>query len=181
MIIQELLIITTNSSFRKAVSKTFKNWQREIFSLHFLSSCLQILHGFASNLQSQEINKQIKLSFQTIIIFYWVVFLSVTGGRGGKRGKVQGSEYRWLAIMTHYFLSFCYFGFEKICNKTRLFQVGLVVDGVKGVAREVNGEEEGAMGKVEAKEEILSEGVTIREPINTTAEVLCYQLIIYAF
>ena len=55
------------------------------------------------------------------------------------------------------------------------FQVGLVVEEeVLEVAREVDGEEEGAQGGVEAREEILLEGVTIREQ-NTTAEFFCYQ------
>ena len=45
---------------------------------------------------------------------------------------------------------------------------------MREVAREVDGEEEGAQGGVEAREEILLEGVTIREQ-NTTAEFFCYQ------
>lgn len=60
-------------------------------------------------------------------------------------------------------------------NKTLVFQVGLVVEEeVRGVVREVDGEEEGAQGGVEAREEILLEGITIREQY-TTAEILCYQ------
>jgi len=48
----------------------------------------------------------------------------------------------------------------------------MVEDEVEGVAREVDGVKEGMVGEVEAREEILSEGVTVREPINTTAEIL---------
>lgn len=56
-----------------------------------------------------------------------------------------------------------------------MFQVGMVVEEeVQGVVREVDGEKEGAQGGAEAREEILSEGITIREQ-NTTAEILCYQ------
>lgn len=53
----------------------------------------------------------------------------------------------------------------------------MVEDEVGGVAREVDGEEEGE-GEVEARKEIFSEEVTIREQ-NTTAEILCDYLCMY--
>lgn len=64
---------------------------------------------------------------------------------------------------------------ENNVKQNFMFQVCLVVEEVvRGVVREVDGEKEGAQGGAEAREEILSEGITIRERY-TTAEILCYQ------
>ena len=71
------------------------------------------------------------------------------------------------------FIYVAIFGFEKKCGTISFFQVGMVEEEVKEVAREVDGEEEGLEGE-KTREEIFMEGVTIGEH-NTTAKILCYQ------
>ena len=63
-------------------------------------------------------------------MFYCI--FSVTGGHGGRGGKVQGGEYCLLVIITtNYFHCFSYFGFGKQCE-TKLYVSGWSGGGGRG-------------------------------------------------
>lgn len=76
-------------------------------------------------------------------------------------------------LQSSYFYLWLFLVLKKKCGTICFFQVGLVEEEVKEVAREVDGEEEGLEGE-KTREDIFMEGVTIGEH-NTTAKILCYQ------